>query len=161
VVFVENRLQYGMKAPRPQADYVIPLGKARIARPGRDVTVVTYSRMLQEVLAAAEEIAGEGIEAEVIDLRTIAPFDRAAVLASLQRTRRLAIVHEGVQDFGVGAEVAALAANEGFWYLDAPVVRVAPQAMPVPYSPVLEQAWLPGRVEVAEALRRLMKVGTR
>jgi 2-oxoisovalerate dehydrogenase E1 component len=161
VVFVENRLQYGMKGPRPQADYLIPLGKARIARPGRDVTVVTYSRMLQEVLAAAEEIAAEGIEAEVIDLRTVAPFDRAAVLDSLQRTRRLVIVHEGVQDFGIGAEVAALAANEGFWHLDAPVVRVAPQAMPVPYSPVLEKAWLPDRAVIADALRRVMEVGVR
>ncbi|MFN2537200.1 MAG: thiamine pyrophosphate-dependent enzyme [Mycobacteriales bacterium] len=161
VVFVENRLQYGMKCPRPNADYTIPLGRARIARPGRDVTVVSYSRMLQEALAAAEEVAQEGIEAEVIDLRTVAPFDRAAVLESLQRTRRLVVAHEGVQDFGIGAEVAALAANEGFWHLDAPVVRIAPPAMPAPYSPVLEQAWLPDRAVIADALRRLMRVGTR
>jgi 2-oxoisovalerate dehydrogenase E1 component len=161
VVFVENRLQYGMKGPRPNADYVIPLGKARIARPGRDVTVVTYSRMLQEVLAAAEDVSGSGIEAEVIDLRTVAPFDRTTVLESLKRTRRLVIAHEGVQDFGIGAEVAALAANEGFWYLDAPVVRVAPQAMPVPYSPVLEKVWLPDRAVIADALRRVTEVAAR
>ena len=161
VVFVENRLQYGMKGPRPNADYLIPLGKARIVRPGRDVTVVTYSRMLQEVVAAANEVAGAGVEAEVIDLRTVAPFDRTTVLESLQRTRRLMVVHEGVLDFGVGAEVAALAANEGFWHLDAPVVRVAPQAMPAPYSPVLEKAWLPDRVMIADALRRLAVVGAR
>ncbi|WP_051683928.1 thiamine pyrophosphate-dependent enzyme [Blastococcus sp. URHD0036] len=161
VVFVENRLQYGMKAPRPNADHLIPLGKARIVRPGRDVTVVTWSRMLQEVLAAATEVAADGIEVEVVDLRTIAPFDRAAVLESLQRTRRLLIAHEAVMDFGVGAEIAALAANEGFWHLDAPVVRVAPQAMPAPYSPALEKAWLPDRAVVADALRRLMEVGTR
>ena len=161
VVIGENRLQYGMKGPRPQADYSIPLGKARIARTGRDVTVVSYSRMLQEVLDAAEEVAEDGIEAEVIDLRTVAPFDRATVLSSLQRTRRLVIAHEGVQDFGISAEIAAMAANEGFWHLDAPVVRVAPQAMPVPYSPVLEKAWLPDRAAIADALRRVMEVGVR
>jgi 2-oxoisovalerate dehydrogenase E1 component len=161
VVFVENRLQYGLKGPRPNEDYIIPLGKARVARPGRDVTVVTYSRMLQEVIAAAEEVAESGIEVEVIDLRTIAPFDRAAVLESLKKTRRLIIAHEGVQDFGVGAEVAALAANEGFWHLDAPVVRVAPPAMPAPYSPGLEQAWLPDRSVIADAMRRIVEVGPR
>lgn len=158
VVFVENRLQYGLKGPRPQEDYIIPLGKARVARAGTDVTVVTYSRMLQEVMAAAEEVAGAGIEVEVIDLRTIAPFDREAVLESLKKTRRLLIAHEGVQDFGVGAEIAALAANEGFWHLDAPVVRVAPPSMPAPYSPGLEQEWLPDRGVVAAAIRRLVEV---
>jgi 2-oxoisovalerate dehydrogenase E1 component len=161
VVFVENRLQYGMKAPRPQPGYIIPLGKARTARAGRDVTVVTYSRMLHEVLAAAEEVAADGIEAEVVDLRTVAPLDRATILGSLRRTHRLMVVHEGVQDFGVGAEVAALAAGEGFWDLAAPVVRVAPPAIPVPYSPTLEKAWLPDRAVVAAALRRLMTVGSR
>ena len=107
------------------------------------------------------EVAAEGIEVEVVDLRTVAPFDRATVLESLQRTRRLVIAHEAVMDFGIGAEIAALAANEGFWHLDAPVVRVAPQAMPAPYSPALEKAWLPDRAVVADALRRLVAVGTR
>ena len=161
VVFVENRLQYGMKELRPQADYLIPLGKARVARPGTHITLVSYSRMLQEALAAAEAVAATGIDVEVIDLRTIAPLDRATVLTSLKKTRRLVIAHEGVQDFGVGAELAALAANEGFWHLDAPVVRVAPPAMPAPYSPGLEKAWLPDRVVIADALRRLMEVETR
>ncbi|MCD4533652.1 hypothetical protein LRP67_06115 [Nocardioides sp. cx-169] len=161
VVFVENRLQYGLKGPRPQADYLIPLGKARIARPGRDVTVVSYSRMLQEALAAADELAGEGIEVEVVDLRTVAPLDRATVLESLSRTRRLVVAHEGVQDFGVGAEIAALAANEGFWHLDAPVVRVAPVAMPAPYSPGLEKAWLPDRTVITDAVRRVVQVPAR
>jgi 2-oxoisovalerate dehydrogenase E1 component len=155
VVFVENRLQYGMKGPRPRADYLIPLGKARIARPGRDVTIVSYSRMLQEALAAAKDLAGDDIDAEVVDLRTVAPWDRATVLESLKRTRRLVVAHEGVQDFGVGAEIAAMAANEGFWYLDAPVVRVAPVAMPAPYSPGLEKEWLPDRSDIAGAVRRL------
>jgi 2-oxoisovalerate dehydrogenase E1 component len=117
--------------------------------------------MLTEALAAAAEVAADGIEAEVIDLRTIAPLDRTTVRESLGRTHRLVIAHEGVQDFGVGAELAALAAGEGFWDLAAPVVRVAPPARPPPYSPGLEQAWLPGRADIAAALRRLMEVGRR
>lgn len=159
VVFVENRLQYGLKGPKPQDDYVIPLGKARTVRSGADLTVVTYSRMVHDVLAAAEVVAADGIDAEVIDLRTVAPFDRAAVLESLQRTGRLMVVHEGVQDFGVGAEISAMAANEGFWHLKAPVVRVAPPAMPAPYSPVLEHEWLPDKDDMVAAMRRLMEVG--
>jgi 2-oxoisovalerate dehydrogenase E1 component len=156
VVFVEHRLQYGLKGPRPERGHVIPLGKARIVRPGSDLTIVTYSRMVQEASAAAEVLAAEGVDAEVIDLRTISPLDRATVLDSLRRTNRLLVAHEAVQDFGVGAELAALAVDEGFWHLDAPVVRVAPPAMPVPYSPGLEQAWLPGRDEIAAAARRLV-----
>ena len=155
VVFVEHRLQYGLKGPRPEPDHLVPLGKAKIVRPGRDLTIVSYSRMLHEALAAAEALAADGIEAEVIDLRTIAPLDRATVLESLRRTNRLLIAHEGVQDFGVGAELAAMAVHEGFWALDAPVVRVAPPAMPVPYSPDLEKAWLPDREVIARAARRL------
>jgi 2-oxoisovalerate dehydrogenase E1 component len=107
-------------------------------------------------MAAAEALAPEGLDAEIIDLRTISPLDRATVLDSLRRTNRLLIAHEAVQDFGVGAELAALAVDEGFWHLDAPVVRVAPPAMPVPYSPGLEKAWLPGRDEIAAAARRLI-----
>jgi len=155
VVFVENRLLYGKKGPRPAPDHLVPLGKARVVRPGRDITLVSYSRMLREALAAAEEVAAEGIDVEVIDLRTIAPLDRATVLESLHRTHRLVVAHEGVQDFGVGAELAALAAGEGFWHLDAPVVRVAPPAMPAPYSPPLEKEWLPDQDVIAGALRRV------
>jgi 2-oxoisovalerate dehydrogenase E1 component len=155
VVFVENRLLYGKKGPRPPDDHLVPLGKAKVVREGSDVTVVSYSRMLTECLAAAETLAEEGIDAEVVDLRTVAPWDRGTVLASLQKTHRLVVAHEGVQDFGVGAEITAMAANEGFWYLDAPVTRVAPPAMPAPYAPSLEAAWLPNRETVAAALRRI------
>lgn len=155
VVFIENRLQYGRKGPRPDRDHLVPLGRARVVRPGRDVTVVSYSRMVEEACAAAEEVAAEGVEAEVIDLRTIAPLDRETVLTSLAKTHRMLIAHEAVQDFGVGAELSALAAAEGFWYLDEPVVRVAAQVTPAPYAPSLEQAWLPGRRDIAGALRRM------
>lgn len=158
VVFVENRLQYGMKGARPEPDHLIPLGKAKVVRPGRDVTVVSYSKMLHDALAAAESLTSDGIEAEVIDLRTVAPLDRETVLQSLKKTHRLLIAHQGAQDFGVGSELAALAANEGFWYLDAPVTRVAPPAMPTPYAPSLEHEWLPNTHDIADAIRRTVEV---
>jgi 2-oxoisovalerate dehydrogenase E1 component len=157
VVFIEHRLQYGWKGPRPQsADHLIPLGKARVVRHGTDVTVVSYSRMLQECAAVADTLAAEGIDVELVDLRTIAPLDRQTILESLARTNRLVIVHEAVQDFGVGAEIAALAVNEGFWHLDAPVRRVAPPYTPVPYSPELEGAWLPNQQVIADAIRSVV-----
>lgn len=157
VIFVENRLQYGMKGPRPLPDYLVPLGKAKIVRSGTDVTVVSWSHMLQSALVAAERLQVAGISAEVIDLRTISPLDRETILESISRTNRLVIAHEAVKDFGVGAEIAALAANEGFWSLDAPVVRVAPPAMPTPYSPALEQLWLPGAEDIVRAASELVQ----
>ncbi|MGR3868671.1 alpha-ketoacid dehydrogenase subunit alpha/beta [Streptomyces graminifolii] len=158
VVFVENRLQYGLKGPRPPADHLIPLGKAKVVREGTDITLVSWSRMVQDALAAAELLAGEGIGVEVIDLRTIAPLDRETVLASLAKTNRLVIAHEAVRDFGVGAELAAMAVDEGFWHLDAPVTRVAPPPVPAPYAPSLERVWLPSRDTIAETLRRIAAV---
>ncbi|WOX13679.1 dehydrogenase E1 component subunit alpha/beta [Streptomyces sp. N50] len=158
VVFVENRLQYGLKGPKPPADHLIPLGKAKVVREGTDITLVSWSRMVQDALAAAELLAGEGISVEVIDLRTISPLDRETVLASLAKTNRLVIAHEAVRDFGVGAELAAMAVDEGFWTLDAPVTRVAPPPVPAPYAPSLERVWLPSRDTIAETLRRIAAV---
>ncbi|MFD9323911.1 pyruvate dehydrogenase complex E1 component subunit beta [Streptomyces sp. NPDC060053] len=158
VVFVENRLQYGFKGPKPPVDHMIPLGKAKVVREGTDITLVSWSRMVQDALAAAELLAAEGVSVEVIDLRTIAPLDRETVLASLAKTNRLVIAHEAVRDFGVGAELAALAVDEGFWHLDAPVTRVAPPAMPAPYAPSLERLWLPSSDTIAETLRRIAAV---
>ena len=114
-------------------------------RPGSDVTVVSVSRMVHEALAAAEELAGEGISVEVIDLRTVAPLDLAPVLDSVHKTSRLLIAHEAVVPFGIGAEIAAAVAREAFWDLDAPIERVGAAATPPPYAPELERAWLPGR----------------
>ncbi|MFJ6572197.1 pyruvate dehydrogenase complex E1 component subunit beta [Streptomyces sp. NPDC091292] len=158
VVFVENRLQYGLKGPRPPANHLIPLGKAKVVREGTDITLVSWSRMVQDCLAAAELLAGEGTDVEVIDLRTVAPLDRATVLASLAKTNRLVIAHEAVRDFGVGAELSAMAVDEGFWHLDAPVTRVAPPPVPAPYAPSLERVWLPSRDTIAETLRRIAAV---
>ncbi|GIF25539.1 hypothetical protein Ate02nite_82690 [Paractinoplanes tereljensis] len=158
VVFIENRLLYGQKGPKPPADHLIPLGKAKIVRPGRDVTVVSVSRMVHESVAAAEALSAKGIEAEVIDLRTVAPLDTATILESLSRTGRLLIAHEAVTDFGIGAEIAAVAASEGFGNLVAPITRVGAAATPAPYAPNLEQEWLPDRHDIEQAIEKLVRL---
>jgi 2-oxoisovalerate dehydrogenase E1 component len=156
VVFIENRLLYGMKGPQPPPDHVVPIGTSAVVRPGTDVTVVSVSRMVHEALAAAEVVAGDGISVEVIDLRTVAPLDVAPILASVSRTSRLLIAHEAVVPFGIGAEIAAVVAREAFWDLDAPVERLGAAPTPPPYAPALEQAWLPNRDDIAAAIRRLV-----
>jgi len=158
VVFIENRLLYGMKGPQPPADHVLPIGRAAVVRPGTDVTVVSVSRMVHEALAAAEELAGDGVSVEVVDLRTVAPLDTATVLGSVRRTGRLLVAHEAVVPFGIGAEIAATVAREAFWDLDAPIERLGAAATPPPYAPDLERAWLPDRADIAAALRRLAAV---
>ncbi len=158
VVFIENRLLYGMKGPEPPADHLVPLGRSAVVRPGTDVTVVSVSRMVHEAIAAAEELATDGISVEVIDLRTVAPLDLAPVLESVEKTSRLLIAHEAVVPFGIGAEIAATVAREGFWTLDAPIERVGAAATPPPYAPELEQAWLPDRADIAATIRRLVAV---
>lgn len=158
VIFIENRLLYGMKGPQPSRDHFVPIGVARVARAGTHVTVVTFSRMVHETLAAAEMLEEEGISVEVVDLRTVVPLDATTILDSVRKTGRLVIAHEAVVPFGVGAEIAAFVAREGFWYLDAPIERVGAAPTPPPYAPVLERAWLPDRNSVAEAVRRVLSV---
>lgn len=155
VIFVENRLLYEVKGPMPAADHRVPLGRARCVRPGTDITIVSWSRMVHLSLAAAEILEGDGISAEVIDLRTIVPLDRATVIESLARTNRLLIAQEAVTEFGVGAELAALAVHEGFWSLDAPVARVGAPSSPAPYAPSLEREWMPDVQNIVAAARRL------
>ncbi len=158
VVFVENRLLYGMKGPEPPPDFLLPIGRSAVVRAGSDITVVSVSRMVHEALAAAEELQGEGISVEVIDLRTVAPLDLEPVLASVHKTSRLLIAHEAVVPFGIGAEIAATVGREGFWDLDAPIQRVGAAATPPPYAPELERAWLPDRHDIAGAIRTLAAV---
>ena len=158
VVFIENRLLYGMKGPQPPSDFILPIGKSVVVRAGTDLTVVSVSRMVHEAVAAAESLQGEGISAEVIDLRTVAPLDMAPILESVHKTSRLLIAHEAVVPFGIGAEIAATVAREGFWDLDAPIERVGASASPPPYAPELERAWLPDRDDIADAIRRLAAV---
>ena len=158
VVFIENRLLYGMKGPQPPADHIVPIGVSAVVRPGTDVTVVSVSRMVHEALAAAEALDAEGVAVEVIDLRTVAPLDMAPILESVHRTSRLLIAHEAVVPFGIGAEIAATVARDGFWDLDAPIQRIGAAATPPPYAPGLERAWLPDRDDIADAIRRLVRV---
>ena len=158
VIFIENRLLYGMKGPQPPPDYILPIGTSAVVRPGTDVTVVSVSRMVHEAIAAAETVSGEGISAEVIDLRTVAPLDVAPILDSVHKTSRLLIAHEAVVPFGIGAEIAATVAREGFWDLDAPIERIGAATTPPPYAPDLERAWLPDRDTIADAIRRLVAV---
>ncbi len=158
VIFIENRLLYGMKGPRPAADHILPIGVSTVVRPGTDITVVSVSRMVHEAVAAAEQVAEAGISVEVIDLRTVAPLDVAPILDSVHKTSRLLIAHEAAVPFGIGAEIAAVVAREAFWDLDAPIERVGAAATPPPYAPELERAWLPDRDDIAAALRRLAAV---
>ena len=158
VVFIENRLLYGMKGPQPPPDHVVPIGKSAVVRSGSHVTVVSVSRMVHEAIAAAERLQDEGISVEVIDLRTVAPLDTVPILNSVHKTSRLLIAHEAVVPFGIGAEIAATVAREGFWDLDAPIERIGATATPPPYAPDLEKAWLPDRDDIADAIRRLAAV---
>jgi 2-oxoisovalerate dehydrogenase E1 component len=154
VVVIENRLLYELKGDAPPPGWRTPIGQANVARPGTDITIVTASRALYTALEAAEVVAAEdGISCAVIDLRTIAPLDIQTILASLSRTGRLLVVSEGTADFGIGAEIAARAVNEGFWSLNAPVRRLHRAPTPVPYSPPLERAWLPSVERVIAEIR--------
>lgn len=156
VVFIEHKALYAMKAEVPETLPVLPLGKAATLREGRDVTLVAYGAAVHTCLSAAKALAEEGIEAEVIDLRSIQPWDEAAVLASLSKTHRLVVVHEAVEAFGVGAEIVARMADVGFDELDAPIVRVAAPFMPVPFSKGLEAAYIPSSERIIAAVRRTL-----
>jgi acetoin:2,6-dichlorophenolindophenol oxidoreductase subunit beta len=154
VVFVENKALYFRREDVPDGEpEPVPLGRARVARRGRDVTIVALSRLVVEALAAADALAEEGIEAEVIDPRTIVPLDIEAIVASVRRTNRLVVAHEAVRHGGFGAEIAAQAGLAAFDFLDAPVERVGAPFAPVPFSPPLEDAWLPGREDIRAAAR--------
>lgn len=154
VVFVEHKGLYGSKGEVPEAQAPIALGSARIARRGRDATLVAYGAAVGWSLSAADALAGEGIETEVIDLRSIQPWDETAVMASVLRTRRLIVVHEAVTAFGVGAEIAARVSQVAFGQLAAPVARVGAAFMPVPFARSLERGYRPSEADIAEALRR-------
>ena len=157
VVFLENELLYGAKGEVPEdADFTLPFGKARIARPGRDVTLAAFSIMVPKALAAAEALAGLGIEAEVLDLRSLRPLDAKAVLASVRRTHRFAALEEGWGFAGVGAELAALVATQAFDWLDAPPLRIHAADAPLPYAASLEAAALPGPEDVVAQVRALV-----
>ncbi|MER2600423.1 MAG: alpha-ketoacid dehydrogenase subunit beta [Caldilineales bacterium] len=157
VLFLENKKTYRLvKGEVPDTPYVVPIGRADIKRPGRDLSVFCYGMMLHECLKAAEQLAAEHIEVEVVDLRTIAPLDKATILDSVARTSKALIVHEDNQSFGVGAEVAALLAAEAFDDLDAPVLRYgAPDVPGVPFSLPLQSFFMPDAARIAQSMRWL------
>lgn len=156
VIVIEHRLLYEKTGPGFADEHVVPIGKARVLKEGSDVSVVSVSRMAQESLAVADQLALEGISVEVVDLRSIAPIDWETVLGSLAKTNRLVIAHEAVTDFGIGAEIAARAVDAGFWTLDAPVLRVGAPPTPAPYAPSLEREWVVGRPHIEDAIRRIL-----
>jgi acetoin:2,6-dichlorophenolindophenol oxidoreductase subunit beta len=156
VLFFEQKMLLGMTGEVPEEDYTVPFGKARVARAGKDVTVVAFSHMVNKALAAAERLAGEGIELEVIDPRTLSPFDLGAVLRSVAKTSRLVIAEEGRTQGGAGAEIAAQVIEQGFELLDAPIARVGAPHVPIPCSPVLEQAYVPAEPHIIEAVRKVL-----
>lgn len=156
VLFFESKYLYRhVKAEIPDDDYIVPLGKADIKREGEDITVVTYGTGVHWALDAAAKVADEGISAEVLDLRSLIPLDRDAILESVRKTGKVLIVHEATITGGVGAEIAALVSSRAFEYLDAPVRRVASPDTPVPYAPTLEDFILPNAEKVAAELRSL------
>lgn len=156
VVVVLHKRLLGTKGPVPEELYEIPLGTARVTRQGADVTLVAWSRMANEALAAAERLAGEGIDCEVIDLRTVQPLDIECVLASTRRTNRVVVVHEAVRAGGLGAEIAAQIQEHAFDHLDAPVGRVGAPFAPVPFSPALESAYVPDASSIAAQVRETL-----
>jgi 2-oxoisovalerate dehydrogenase E1 component len=157
VVFLEHKLLYVQsKGPVPEAPYSIPIGRADIKRSGRDATVVATMAMVAPALAAARELAREGIEVEVIDPRTLRPLDTATILESVRKTNRLVVVHEGWTKWGFGAEIAATVMEEAFDFLDAPVARVGMRDVPMPYNDTLERAVIPGQADIVAAIRKVL-----
>jgi pyruvate dehydrogenase E1 component beta subunit len=155
VIFLENEILYGQSFPVPTGgDHVVPIGRARIARTGRDVTITAFSLMVGHALKAAEELAAEGIEAEVIDLRTIRPLDTETIIESVKRTNRLVTVEEGWPFAGIGSELAAVMMEQAFDWLDAPVARVAGVDVPLPYAANLEKLALPHPEQIVAAARQ-------
>lgn len=156
VIFLEHKFLYRrLREDVPEGDFAVPIGKARVAREGKDVSVLTYAAMLQVALEAAEAAARDGISVEVVDLRTLLPLDEEAILASAAKTGKVAVLHEATRTGGPGGEIAALVAERAFESLDAPVVRLAPPDTPVPYSPPLEEDFLPNALSVGKAIRAL------
>jgi len=154
VIFLENEILYGHSSPVPKLDdFVLPIGKAKIARAGNDVTIIAWSMGMSYALKAADELAKDGIDAEVIDLRTLKPMDTETIITSVQKTGRAVTVEEGWQQSGVGAEIAARIVEHAFDYLDAPVARVSGKDVPMPYAANLEKLALPSVADVVEAAK--------
>ena len=160
VLVFEHKLLYKVKGHVPEGKYVTPLDKAVVRREGKNVTMVAAGIMVPKALAAAEVLAGEGIDAEVIDLRSIRPLDMDTIIASVKKTSRLICIHEGVKSYGIGAEISArISESEAFDCLDAPIMRLGGAEVPIPYSPILEKAAVPQEDDIVAGARKLLNGG--
>ncbi|HEX7549330.1 MAG TPA: alpha-ketoacid dehydrogenase subunit beta [Candidatus Methylomirabilis sp.] len=159
VLFIEHKLLYSTKGQVPEGEYLIPLGQADVKRPGKDVTIVTISQMVLKALRAAERLAGLGIEAEVIDLCSLAPLDLETVLRSVRKTGRVVIAHEACRRGGFGGELAAQIQEEAFDFLDAPIRRVGALDVPIPYSKPMEEYVIPDEERIVAAVKRVLGQG--
>jgi pyruvate dehydrogenase E1 component beta subunit len=158
VVFFEQKLLYRKKGPVPEGEHVIPLGKADVKRPGKDLSIISYGRMVERCLDAATELAAQGIDAEVIDLRCLRPLDTDAIVASARRTGRVLIVHEACRFGGFGGEIAAtITESDAFYHLDAPICRLAGRDVPIPYNKTLESEVVPTQDRIVRAARALVR----
>jgi pyruvate/2-oxoglutarate/acetoin dehydrogenase E1 component len=158
VLFFEHKLLYRrQKEELPAGDFIVPIGKALVRRAGSDLTIITFGAMVHVALEAADVLAVDGINAEVVDLRTLAPLDRETILSSVAKTSKAIVLHEASRTGGIGGEIAAIIGEEAFEYFDGPVMRVASLDIPVPFSPPLEKACLPNVEKVAAAARRLVR----
>ena len=160
VVFFEHKWIYRRireAIPAPGEDYTVPIGEAKVQRDGDDLSIVTYGAMVHKALEAAEDLADEGISVEIVDLRSVQPLDTETILRSVEKTSRALVLYESHRQYGIGSEVAAVIAEEGFEALDAPVARLAPPNAPWPFSPTLEDAFLPQVDDIVEAVRNLSK----
>jgi len=158
VLYFEHKKLYRLPRLReeiPADDYIVEIGKARTVREGRDLTIITFGAMVLTALDAAAELEKEGLDVEIIDLRTLAPLDKTAILSSVKKTSRALVLHEASRTGGIGGEIAALISEEAFEWLDAPVLRLASIDTPVPYSPPLEDYYLPQVKDVVDAARKL------
>ncbi len=158
VVFFEHKALYRrIKEDLPEEEYTVPIGKARVFRPGTDLSIITYGAMVYVAQEAAEELAKEGISVEIVDMRTVLPIDEETILASVRKTSKAILLHEDVLTGGVGGEIAARIGERAFEYLDGPVVRIASPDTPIPFSPPLEDAFLPNAAKVVEKARWLYR----
>ncbi|GJL52214.1 MAG: hypothetical protein NPIRA01_34410 [Nitrospirales bacterium] len=156
IIFIEAQLLYGTKGETPEDEYTVPIGKADIKRPGEDVTLIAYSKMLLLSLEAAEELAAEGIEAEVIDLRTLRPLDVPTLAESVKKTGRLVIIEEGWKFAGLGAQIAETVYSNVYDYLDGPIVRVTGEDVPMPYTRPLEDLAIPDKARIIAAVKQVL-----
>ncbi|AEG58368.1 alpha-ketoacid dehydrogenase subunit beta [Desulforamulus ruminis] len=156
VIFIEDMVLYFVPGPVPEEEYTIPIGLAEVKKPGRDVTLVTWSKMLGVAFKAAGQLEKEGISVEIVDLRTLVPLDEETILKSVAKTGCLVVLHEATRTGGFGAEIAALVAEKAFMHLKAPVKRIAPPDIPVPYSKPLEQFYIPNENTVVEVIKDMV-----